>query len=317
MKKITCLLLICVVSFLMTKCSNSTSIVPDSDLQLKTVVPIENNWDLKSLSILQNIKFNTINEKIKSLSEEELKNYERDIVTAYDEYTKNPSKESLGKYIGFLGYTDINDFLFKDNAEKRYKEKIFKAYYNSDFSTKNIQKFSIELSKIYTNNNPTVNSTQATPYCGLVCANTNSICLAEANNAYNNATSGSCTLNTITGCQPIYQWTIIGVSVPNSMVNGCLVVRAIINRNFGPFCDLGPTPFVVVNDVFKYDYDPSRANQMIIYNAGPQTNDCNDYNSYNSCLAIKKQAKEQADIIYAIAVAKCALSYSTCLNGCQ
>jgi len=198
-----------------------------------------------------------------------------DIIFANEEYIKNPSQKSLEKYIQLLGFTDTNDYLMKNNAEKMLKEKIFKTYYQGNFSTENMKAYTAELSKINSNNSalhPTTNSVQDKAYCQLLCSNAYALCTVNAMNAYNSATNGNCTLNTIPGCQPTYQWGIIGASSPNSLDNGCIQ----INSNavsFGLICGLGTTPSIVNNGVFLFDFDPSRTNQMIVYGQGSRTND--------------------------------------------
>ncbi len=318
MKKIIYFLSICATALLMTQCSNN-GIVPNGEPKPNGVESIEKDWDFKSISILQSMKFNTINQKLKSLSKEELNSYERNLVSANEEYIKNPSKKSLEKFIQLLGFADTNDYLFKNYAEKMLKDRVFENYYQGNFSEDNTEAYKSELSKINSNNSASSqipNSVQDKALCQLLCANSYALCGANAINAYNNATSGSCSLDKISGCQPIYQWVVIGASAPNTLDNGCIVVNS-NSVNFGNICGLGSTPVIVNNGVFIFDFDPSRSNQMIVYGQGGQTNDCNDYNAYNSCLAAKANAKNQADIAYALAVLGCINDLSTCNNGCN
>jgi len=56
MKKIVYFFSVCALTMLTTQCSNN-GVIPNNELKPNKVESIEKNWDLKSISILQTMKF--------------------------------------------------------------------------------------------------------------------------------------------------------------------------------------------------------------------------------------------------------------------
>lgn len=324
MKKAIYFLSLCLVVLLMMRCSND-NLKPDNNLESDELIPLEKSWDLKSLSILQTMKFNMIEKKLKSLTTDQLKTYERDLFLVNEEYRKRPSRETLKKVINLLGFTDVNAYLFKYNSEQSLKKNIFRTYFQNNFSPENISSFKTELSKVnqYITQKPVINATNSDPICQSTCLITYNMCLSDARNAYNTATSGSCSLEKIPGCQPIYGWDVVAASEPNTLQNGCVTIGySQYPGQFGSqLCGFPTYPTITYssNGDFRYDFDPSRTNQLLIYLRGSNPiNDCNDYNKYNSCLAAKDEAQKNAETVLTLATAKCVNDYyNNCLKSCN